>query len=53
MFTTSLHSGFFFDDSGAVSEEIGEMISAADLDKDGFINEEEFLRILKKGVAGA
>ena len=34
-------------------EEIGEMISAADLDKDGFINEEEFLRILKKGVAGA
>ena len=32
-------------------EEIEEMISAADLDKDGFINEEEFLRILKKGVS--
>jgi len=31
-------------------EEIEEMISAADLDKDGFINEEEFLRIVKKGV---
>lgn len=30
-------------------EEISEMITAADLDKDGFINEEEFLRILKKG----
>ena len=27
------------------------MITAADLDKDGYINEEEFLRILKKGVA--
>ena len=34
-------------------EEIGEMITAADLDKDGFINEEEFLRILKKGVASS
>jgi len=32
------------------AEEIEEMISAADLDKDGYINEEEFLRILKKGV---
>lgn len=32
-------------------EEISEMITAADLDKDGFINEEEFLRILKKGVS--
>jgi len=32
-------------------EQIGEMITAADLDKDGFINEEEFLRILKKGSA--
>ena len=32
-------------------EEIEEMITAADLDKDGYINEEEFLRILKKGVA--
>merc|ERR550514_939218 len=30
-------------------EEIEEMITAADLDKDGFINEEEFLRVLKKG----
>ena len=30
-------------------EEIEEMITAADLDKDGYINEEEFLRILKKG----
>ena len=32
-------------------EEISEMISAADLDKDGFINEEEFLRILRRGAA--
>ena len=32
-------------------EEISEMITAADLDKDGFISEEEFLRILRKGVA--
>ena len=32
-------------------EEISEMITAADLDKDGFISEEEFLRILKKGSA--
>ena len=32
-------------------EEIEEMITAADLDKDGYINEEEFLRILKKGAA--
>ncbi len=32
-------------------EEIGEMISAADLDKDGMISEDEFLRILHKGVA--
>jgi hypothetical protein len=29
--------------------QIEEMITAADLDKDGFINEEEFLRVLKKG----
>ena len=32
-------------------EEIEEMITAADLDKKGYINEEEFLRILKKGVS--
>ena len=32
-------------------EEISEMVTAADLDKDGFISEEEFLRILKKGAA--
>ena len=32
-------------------EEISEMITAADLDKDGFISEEEFLRILKKGAS--
>ena len=32
-------------------EEIGEMIDAADLDKDGMISEDEFLRILHKGVA--
>merc|ERR1711939_393413 len=32
-------------------EEIEEMITAADLDKDGFINEEEFLRVLKKGAS--
>ena len=32
-------------------EEIEEMITAADLDKDGFINEAEFMRILKKGVS--
>ncbi|KOO34086.1 centrin-like protein [Chrysochromulina tobinii] len=32
-------------------EEIEEMIIAADLDKDGFINEAEFMRILKKGVS--
>ena len=32
-------------------EEIEEMITAGDLDKDGYINEEEFLRILKKGAA--
>ena len=32
-------------------EEISEMITAADLDKDGFINEEEFLRILRRGAA--
>ena len=29
-------------------EEISEMITAADVDKDGYINEEEFLRILRK-----
>uniref|UniRef100_A0A7S2GJ83 EF-hand domain-containing protein n=1 Tax=Haptolina brevifila TaxID=156173 RepID=A0A7S2GJ83_9EUKA len=33
------------------NEEIGEMINEADLDKDGYINEDEFLRILKKGVS--
>ena len=33
-------------------EEISEMVTAADLDKDGFINEEEFLRIIKKGASG-
>merc|ERR1719164_281146 len=32
-------------------EEIWEMIQAGDLDKDGMINEDEFLRILKKGLA--
>ena len=32
-------------------EEISEMVTAADLDKDGFISEDEFLRILKKGAA--
>uniref|UniRef100_A0A7S0LMA3 EF-hand domain-containing protein n=1 Tax=Coccolithus braarudii TaxID=221442 RepID=A0A7S0LMA3_9EUKA len=32
-------------------EEIGEMIQSADLDKDGMINEEEFWRIMKKGLA--
>ena len=31
-------------------EELMEMISAADLDKDGLINEDEFWRIMKKGV---
>ena len=30
-------------------EEIEEMITAADLDKDGFINEEEFLRACRAG----
>ena len=34
-------------------EEIWEMIQAGDLDKDGMINEDEFLRILKKGLAAA
>ena len=34
-------------------EEILEMVTSADLDKDGYINEEEFLRILKKGVASS
>ena len=29
-------------------EEISEMITAADVDKDGYINEEEFLRIMKR-----
>merc|ERR1719164_33814 len=29
-------------------EEISEMISAADLDKDGYVNEEEFLRMIRK-----
>ena len=29
-------------------EEISEMITAADVDTDGYINEEEFLRILRK-----
>ena len=29
-------------------EEIMEMITAADVDKDGYINEEEFLRIMKR-----
>ena len=32
-------------------EELEEMIAAADLDKVGLISEEEFLRILKKGMA--
>ena len=32
-------------------EEILEMIQAADMDKDGMINEEEFWRIMKKGLA--
>lgn len=32
-------------------EEISEMIKSADLDKDGMINEEEFWRIMKKGLA--
>mmetsp|Transcript_58304 Transcript_58304/g.126630 ORF Transcript_58304/g.126630 Transcript_58304/m.126630 type:complete len:158 (-) Transcript_58304:695-1168(-) len=31
-------------------EEIMEMISAADLDEDGMISEEEFWRIMKKGL---
>lgn len=32
-------------------EELSEMIAAADTDKDGFISEEEFLRILRKGAS--
>lgn len=32
-------------------EEIWEMIQAGDVDKDGMINEDEFLRVLKKGLA--
>ena len=32
-------------------EEILEMIQAADMDNDGMINEEEFWRIMKKGLA--
>uniref|UniRef100_A0A7S4MLH9 EF-hand domain-containing protein n=1 Tax=Prymnesium polylepis TaxID=72548 RepID=A0A7S4MLH9_9EUKA len=34
-------------------EEIWEMIQAGDLDKDGMINEDEFLRILKKSVSSS
>ena len=34
-------------------EVISEMITAADLDKDGFISEDEFLRVLKKGAASS
>ena len=30
-------------------EEIMEMITAADIDKDGMINEDEFWRIMKRG----
>jgi Ca2+-binding EF-hand superfamily protein len=30
-------------------EELQEMISQADLDKDGFVNEEEFWKIIRKG----